>query len=43
MKNTGITYTSAERSPVILPEMAVLVRGQIFVQVDFFHVKFSYC
>ena len=21
MKNTGITYTSAERSPVILPEM----------------------
>ena len=22
MKNTGITYTSAERSPVILPEMA---------------------
>ena len=24
MKNTGITYTSAERSPVILPEMAEL-------------------
>ena len=22
MKNTGITYTSAERSPVILPELA---------------------
>ena len=25
MKNTGITYTSAERSPVILPEMAELL------------------
>ena len=25
MKNTGITYTSAERSPVILPEMADLL------------------
>ena len=25
MKNTGITYTSAERSPVILPEMAKLL------------------
>ena len=25
MKNTGITYTSAERSPVVLPEMAELL------------------
>ena len=25
MKNTGITYTSAERSPVILPELAELL------------------
>ena len=25
MKNTGNTYTSAERSPVILPEMAELL------------------
>ncbi len=25
MKNTGITYTSTERSPVILPEMAELL------------------
>ena len=25
MRNTGITYTSAERSPVILPEMAELL------------------
>lgn len=25
MKNTGITYTNTERSPVILPEMAELL------------------
>ena len=34
MKNTGITYTSAERSPVILPEMAELLPPLIAEQLD---------
>ena len=34
MKNTGITYTSAERSPVILPEMAELLPPLSAEQLD---------
>ena len=34
MKNTGITYTSAERSPVILPEMAGLLPPLSAEQLD---------
>ena len=34
MKNTGITYTSAERSPVILPEMAELLPPLSTEQLD---------
>ena len=34
MKNTGITYTSAERIPVILPEMAELLPPLSAEQLD---------
>ena len=34
MRNTGITYTSAERSPVILPEMAELLPPLSAEQLD---------
>lgn len=34
MKNTGITYTSAERSPVVLPEMAELLPPLSAEQLD---------
>ena len=34
MKNTGITYTSAERSPVILPETAELLPPLSAEQLD---------
>lgn len=34
MKNTGITYTSAERSPVILPELAELLPPLSAEQLD---------
>ena len=34
MKNTGITYTSAERRPVILPEMAELLPPLSAEQLD---------
>ena len=34
MKNTGITYTSAERSPVILPEVAELLPPLSAEQLD---------
>lgn len=34
MKNTGITYTSAERSPVIMPEMAELLPPLSAEQLD---------
>ena len=34
MKNTGITYTSAERSPVILPEIAELLPPLSAEQLD---------
>lgn len=34
MKNTGITYTSAERSPVILSEMAELLPPLSAEQLD---------
>lgn len=34
MKNTGITYTSTERSPVILPEMAELLPPLSAEQLD---------
>ena len=31
MKNTGITYTSAERSPVILSEMAEILQKRLLL------------